>query len=134
MKILSKLKVKLKKKLDLAVSKLVHERDKGKPCIDGCGRKGEQSGHFRRRELMSTRWNPQNQNLQSAYCNYWLNGREYEYAIGLDKKFGAGTSKKIYKLSQKTKQWEVWELAELIEACKAGYEIYVEAYDKIVIK
>ncbi len=129
----TKLKKKLRKKLDVLVSKLIHERDKGKPCIDGCGRKGEQSGHFRRRELMSTRWHYQNQNLQSIYCNCWLSGNEFEYAIGLDRKFGAGTSKKIYKLSQKTKNWEVWELEALIKVCEKGYDFYCDIYDSMKI-
>lgn len=116
------------KKLDLILSARIHERDKGKKCIDGCGRAGEQNGHFRRRELMSTRFHPKNCNLQSTYCNCWLSGNEYAYAEGLDKKWGEGTAKELYRLSKKTKQWTREDLIYLIEESKDGMEAYENAY------
>lgn len=123
-------RVKLKRKLDIVFSPIIRERDKGKPCIDGCGRKGEQAGHFRRRELMATRWHPQNVNGQSAYCNAWDNDG-YRHAIGIDKRWGKGTAKKLEFLSRQTKQWSVEELLALIEACKLGYERYCKVYGEL---
>ena len=120
-----------KNKLDALTGAFVHERDKGLRCIDGCGRKGEQSGHFRRREYMSTRWHPFNQNLQSAYCNCWLSGNEFEYGIGLDKKYGEGTADKLLLLSKKNRQWQETQAKELIAACKIGYEEYEKKYYEI---
>ena len=120
-----------KRKLDALTGAFVHARDKGKLCIDGCGRKGEQSGHFRRREYMNTRWNLKNQNLQSAYCNCWLSGNEFEYGIGIDKKWGAGTAKKLHALSKEYKSWSEAEAKELIAAAKNGIESYEKKYEEL---
>lgn len=128
----AKCKVRLKKRLDILFAKMIRGRDRGLPCIS-CPAKGTQSGHFRRRELMSTRWHYRNSNLQCSRCNCWLSGNEFEYAIGLDKKFGAGEAKKIYKLSQRTKQWELWEIKKLIKACEEGLADYMIAYDSMKI-
>lgn len=105
---------KLKRKLDIVFSKYIRERDKDEPCVS-CPFKGSlQCGHFRRRELMSTRWNEYNSNGQCARCNLWLGGATYEYAKGLEKKYGKGTAEKLYKESQKVKQWTEKELEEKI--------------------
>ena len=119
---------KLKRKADLLNGALVRERDKGKACIDLCGRRGKhQNGHFRRRELMITRYHPNNQNGQTEYCNCWDNDT-YRHAKGIDARWGAGTAEYLDKLSRQTKQWDAKELTELIAAMKLGYDEYVDKY------
>ena len=109
---------KLKRKLDEIFSRYVRKRDKDEGCIS-CGFNGNlQAGHFRRRELMATRWEDKNVNGQCARCNLWLGGATYEYAKGLDKKYGKGTAEELYKLSQKIKQWSAEELEAMIEKYK----------------
>ena len=108
----------LTKKLDLVFGAYIRKRDEDLPCIDLCGRWGvHQAGHFRRRELKSTRWNEKNVNGQNAYCNCWDNDT-YRHAKGIDKKWGKGTAEMLEKESRKTKQWTVRELEEKIEFYK----------------
>lgn len=127
--------VKLKKKLDTLFSALIRERDKDLPCIDLCGKDYpvKQCGHFRRRELMSTRWNPKNSNGQNMTCNYFASRSNdiYRHSLGIDERWGAGMSKKIYQLSEKQKQWTGTELESLISAAKQGYEGFYTKYYEI---
>ena len=121
---------KLKRHLDSLFSTMIKERDKGMPCIDLCGRKGNyQAGHFRRRELMSTRWHPQNVNGQNEYCNAFDNDG-YRHALGIDKRWGEGTADDLFRISQRTKKWDKKELQQLIEATK-DYQEYVDVYTKL---
>ena len=123
---------KLIKKLDRCLSKLTLERDKNEGCITSGVKTGIfHAGHFRRRSLMSTRFHPQNVNKQSARDNTFLYGREYEYGLALDRKFGEGTARKLYELSRKTRQWTADELRVLISACEKGHLVYSEIYSKL---
>ena len=120
-------KPKLKRKLDLLVSARIRERDKGKPCIDLCGKQGtKQAGHFRRRECMQTRWHPWNVNGQNEYCNNWDNDT-FRHAKGIDKKWGHGMADYLEHESRRIKNWTIPELLQLIEACKT-YEAYEKKY------
>lgn len=120
-----------KKRLDISFAKLIRKRDAGKPCIDNCGRKGElQCGHFRRRELMSTRWNPRNSNGQVAACNAWFDDG-YLHAIGIDARWGAGTTKELHAISRKVKQWSTPQVLALIAAGEKGLKAYEEVYKEL---
>lgn len=109
-----------KKALDRELSVYIRARDKGKPCIDLCEREGtKQAGHFRRRELMSTRYNPKNMNGQNEYCNSWDNDT-YRHGKGIDERWGKGTAEELDKISRKTKQWTLEEIQRLRTALKNG--------------
>ena len=122
---------KAKKKLDIAFSILIRERDKDLPCIT-CGASGRQmdAGHFRRRECMSTRWDYKNCNSQCSKCNRF-ESRGYEYGINLDKRWGKGTAKELFHLSMKMKNWTAEEINQLTDAAKRGYRIYVQLFDEL---
>jgi len=125
-------RVFLKKKLDIAFSKMIRERDEGKPCIDGCGKKGTlQAGHFRRRECMATRWHLKNVNGQLEYCNCWDNDL-YRHGKGIDQRWGEGTAEHLYKLSGTTKQWTSDELKTMIKAT-SNIEEYEFIYSNLTL-
>lgn len=124
---------KVVRKLDTALSKIVRERDKGicitcKKQVSGAN---YHAGHFRRRELMSTRFHYQNVNGQCSGCNTFRGGLPYEYGLALDKKYGAGTSKALYELSKKDRQWDVKELEQLISAARLGHLAYEQLYREL---
>lgn len=123
---------KLKRKLDRLFHPMIRLRDQGKPCIDLCGGRGTlQAGHFRRRELRSTRWDYRNVNGQNAYCNAWDNDT-FRHAKGIDERWGKGTAQKLDDISKTIKQWTGPELEKLIEATK-DYETYVKTYNTMKI-
>ena len=126
---------KLKRKLDIVFAPLIRDRDKKLGCI-ACGKKTDlttnlQAGHFIRRGLMTTRWNPINVNGECARCNVFLAGNIPEYAIGLDKKYGEGTAKNLTLLSRGVKQWSGNELLALIVAGEKGLKVYEEVYKEL---
>jgi hypothetical protein len=121
---------RLRNKLDSVFSLMIRQRDAGKPCIDLCGRPGnKQAGHFRRREIMSTRWDYRNVNGQNEYCNCWANDT-YVHAQGIDTRWGDGTAAELQRLSRIHKQWEAKHLQALIEAAP-NYKKYVKVYDQL---
>ena len=120
------------KKLDIALSRMVRDRDKEIGCIT-CSRKHDtyDAGHFRRRELMSTRFHYQNVNAQGIKENRFEGGRTYEYGLALDKRYGAGTAKKLEKLSREIKQWQIEELEALTVAARMGVNVYNQLYEEL---
>lgn len=96
--------------------------------------KDADNGHFRRRELKSTRFDPRNCGLQCRKCNRFDGGRSYEFGIMLDKIWGKGTAEKINKKSHETKQWQVGELEQLISAAKIGWLSYLQVYEELARK
>lgn len=125
-------KAKAIRKLDQALSQLIRERDKDSGCIS-CGRRDVpfDAGHFRRRECMATRFHYQNVNAQCVKENRFEGGKPYEYSLALDKKWGKGTAQKLYKLSQKSVQWEIAELEQLTSAAKHSFLAYQQLYDQL---
>lgn len=111
-----------KKKLHEIFSKFIRLRDTdvngNAECID-CGTPIQwhqvQCGHFRRRDLMPTTWDERNCNAQWSYCNGPLKGREYEYGVALNIKYGAGTSEELCKLSHGVANFTKEELDEKIK-------------------
>lgn len=81
-------------------------------CIDGCKRKmivydgkwkqGADCGHFKSRGFHQLRFDEENANLQSSYCNAWRDKDDMtrEYRVNLDLKYGNGTAKKLDKQSK----------------------------------
>lgn len=122
------------RKLDILFSPYIRKRDARKPCIDLCGRPGKkQAGHFRRRELKSTRFDPRNVNGQNEYCNSWDNDG-YRHAQGIDKRWGAGTAAELERISRKTKQWTEKELTNLIAVLQEWPGKYEKEYAKLTME
>jgi Bacteriophage Lambda NinG protein len=111
-----------KKKLHDIFSRYIRLRDTdadgNATCID-CGTHIQwhqvQCGHFRRRELMPTTWDERNCNAQWGYCNGPLKGREYEYGVALNIKYGPGTAEELCQLSHKEANFTREELDEKIK-------------------
>lgn len=117
--------------LDRAFSLMVRERDKAFGCIT-CGRQSAvmDAGHFRRRECMSTRFNPMNVNMQCAKCNRF-ESKGYEYGVALDSKYIKGTAALLERISKEHKQWTLNELEQLRHAARMGSAVYNQLYDEI---
>ncbi|HLY40455.1 MAG TPA: recombination protein NinG [Terracidiphilus sp.] len=120
---------------DRAVSLMIRERDRNEPCI-ACGKphKEYDAGHYRRRELMSTRFHPMNLNREGKGCNRGTHNTKYAmkdmdlYRENVDKKWGAGTAQFLYKLSQTIEPWETRELEQLRTAARMGPRAYEQLY------
>lgn len=72
-------------------------------------------GHFQSRRFMSTRYEPLNNSAQCKACNILFAGEQYKHGLYLDNKWGEGTAKKMYLLSQQTKKYDSLELKSLID-------------------
>lgn len=107
----------LKKKLDMAFSHFIRNRDKWK-CYT-CGTiaygKGMHCGHFISRKHMSTRFDELNCHAQCVSCNLYKDGNMAEYSYRLMKEFGQKEFDKLIKRGRGIKQWTAKELISLIE-------------------
>ena len=96
----------LVKKLDLVFSKYIRLRD----TKDGYGRciscnkiktyANLDCGHFISRNKHAVRWNEKNANVQCQQCNRFLSGKQFEHALAIDKKYGAGTAESLLNYSK----------------------------------
>ena len=120
---------------DRAVSLVIRERDRDEACI-ACGKVHDKydAGHYRRRELMSTRFHPFNLNNEGTGCNRGTHNNKYGmkdmdlYRENIDKKWGAGTAQFLYKLSQKIEPFTTDELEQIRTAAKMGYPVFRQIY------
>lgn len=119
----------LKNRLTEAFQAMIRERDRDLLCI-ACGQKpGTQGGHFIRREILATRWHPQNVNGQCDHCNAWLHGNVYEYGQGLVQKYGEGIPEKLIALSRTSWKPSREALEALLATAKVGHEAYQETWN-----
>ena len=88
-------------------------------------------GHFRRRELMATRFHPMNLNAQGVKENRFEGGRTFEYGIAIDKKYGTGWSAFLNELSKKIEPWTTTELQQLRAAARMGSAVYITLYREL---
>jgi hypothetical protein len=125
------------KPTDDAFSLMIRERDVNEPCIACCGvHKEYQAGHYRRRELMPTRYHPFNVNSEGTGCNL---GHVRKYGIkdmdlyreNIDKKWGAGTAAFLYKISQPIEPFTTEELEQMRHTMRLGYNAYCQFYKSI---
>lgn len=114
-------------KLDRIFSIYIRLRDTkngvGNCCT--CGRltefNGGHCGHFISRRHQATRFNEKNCALQCVSCNTYNQGRQYEFGLFIDRKYGAGTAEKL--------------LVESRQVCKRGkveIDVMTEYYKKKV--
>lgn len=80
------------------------------------------AGHFISRRHLATKFDEQNVNAQSRHDNRFAAGKQYEYGLAIDRKYGKGTAEKLLLKSR--------------QVCKRGkYEIEVmEKYYKEKVK
>ncbi len=60
------------------------------------------AGHFISRRHLSTKFDEQNVHAQNRHDNRFQYGKQYEYGLAIDKKYGAGTAEKILARSRQT--------------------------------
>jgi len=64
-----------------------------------CGKpmtlKTSQCGHFISRRHFSTRWEEKNCAAQCYACNMHNQGKQYEFGLAIDNRFGVGTAQKL---------------------------------------
>ena len=102
----SKNKKLSKKKADTYFAKYIRFRDQDKGCCT-CGKhigsyysdgdlvvEGD-CGHFITRENETTRYDEKNCALQCHHCNRFKGGKQYEFSIYIDKRWGKGTAEKL---------------------------------------
>ena len=77
-------------------------------------KKHMQCGHFQSRKKYSTRWDATNCQVQCYGCNVMQQGRQYQFGLNLDKKYGEGTAEKLLIKSHKTIKYTNEDLEELI--------------------
>lgn len=120
-------------KLDVALSNLIRSTDE--VCAT-CGKPHEvyDCGHFRRRECMATRFDYRNVAKQGQKENRFEGGKPYEFGLYIDRKWGRGTAKKLYRLSKKIWQWEISELEQLADAARHSFMAYRQVYDTLAAK
>ncbi len=106
-------------KLDRAFSIFVRQRDSvnGENTCFTCPKilpiKSLHAGHFMVRQRMSTRYDEKNVQPQCPSCNSFYSGRQAEFGIALDEKYGAGTARELIDKSYTIKKYSIGELEEL---------------------
>ena len=64
-----------------------------------CGKpmtlKTSQCGHFISRRHFATRWEEKNCAAQCYACNMHNQGKQYEFGLAIDNRFGVGTAQKL---------------------------------------
>jgi len=117
---------KLKKELDKWFSLYIRLRDSNEYGMVQCFTSGRvyhykqiQAGHFMSRRHLSTRWNEQNVQPQSAADNLFGQGEQWKFGLALDSKYGIGTSRELQELSKQTVKKTRYEYEEDIRYYKA---------------
>lgn len=75
-------------------------------------------GHFISRNHKNTKFDAQNVGPQCPRCNRFLGGRQYEFGLWIDKKYGAGTSTKLLQRSRMVCKYSQFEINELTKFYK----------------
>lgn len=95
-----KSKTALIKELDRVFSIYIRKRDKGR-CFT-CGGKATDAGHYKRRGIMSLRWDKRNVNAQCRRCNHFESGKLDVYAVQLTRKYGWWILEELEEKAKKT--------------------------------
>ena len=101
---------KLNAKLDKLFSEYIRKRDSDHrgicKCIS-CGKEAPafggsiHAGHFMSRRHLATRWDAKNVKAQCAGGNTFRGGEQYRQSIGIDRKWGEGTSADLEQRANK---------------------------------
>lgn len=111
----------LVKKLDTIFSEYIRRRyakDDIAECVT-CGKKAHwkemQAGHFISRKHRSTRWHPDNVQVQCVGCNVFKYGQQYLFGVYLGKE----KADELLKLSREIVKHKDFEIVEMIEHYKS---------------
>tara|TARA_R110000824_G_scaffold300622_1_gene488634 strand:+ start:1338 stop:1742 length:405 start_codon:yes stop_codon:yes gene_type:complete len=77
-----------------------------------------QCGHFLSRRHYSTRWSEDNCRPQCYGCNVHSQGKQYEFALNLNKEYGYKIAEELLQLSRETVKFSTPDLEEKIEYYK----------------
>jgi len=77
-----------------------------------------QCGHFMSRRHYSTRWSEDNCRPQCYGCNVHSQGKNYEFALNLNKEYGYEIALEILQISRETVKFTTQELIEKTEYYK----------------
>ena len=116
---------KLKKIADALYSKVIRHRyadeDGLVECVT-CGVrkpiKEMQNGHYISRQHNATRYYDYNCHPQDKACNIFKGGNLDEYALFIIRSYGLEMLYKLREMKNQKKQWQPYELEELIEKFK----------------
>ena len=110
------------KRLDTLFSLYIRLRESDNEMVKcfTCGKvshykKNMQCGHFQSRSAYSTRWDITNCQVQCYGCNVMQQGRQYQFGLNLEKKYGKGTAEKLLIKSKQTVKYSNEDLQELIQ-------------------
>lgn len=76
------------------------------------------AGHFISRRHMATKYNEKNVNAQSRHDNRFAAGKQFEYALAIDKKYGNGTAEKLLIQSKQTCKLGQFEIDQMTKYYK----------------
>lgn len=77
------------------------------------------AGHFISRRHLSTKFDERNVHAQSRHDNRFQSGKQYEFGLFIDKKYGKGTVDKLLVLSRTTCKRGKFEIDAMTEYYKA---------------
>jgi len=112
-------------KLDRAFSLYIRTRDSdengyGKCCT--CGKRlhitESHCGHFISRRHMATRFNEQNTAIQCPRCNTFNQGRQYEFSLYIEGKYGEDVPNRLLLLSRGVSKLGKFEIDEMTKYYK----------------
>ena len=121
----------LKKHLDNIFSLYIRLRDATSEGLVQCFtcsrishyKSGMQNGHFQSRRHHSTRWNETNCQVQCVKCNMYEQGEQFRFGLGLDGKYGEGTSEELEFLAR-----------TIMKVSRIDYEEKISYYKDLVEK
>lgn len=100
---------KLVADLDKVFSLFIRARDMNEEGVSSCVTCGKlmtlktsQCGHFISRRHYATRWEEKNCAAQCVGCNMYQQGKQYEFGLAIDERYGVGTSWKLLIQSKNT--------------------------------
>ncbi len=73
-----------------------------------------QCGHFQSRGAYSTRWDVVNCQVQCYGCNVMQQGKQYQFGLNLEKKYGKGIAEELLIKSKQTVKYSNDDLKEMI--------------------
>tara|TARA_R100000935_G_scaffold55582_1_gene85674 strand:- start:67 stop:459 length:393 start_codon:yes stop_codon:yes gene_type:complete len=109
------------KRLDTIFSLYIRLREADNEIVKcfTCGKishykKNMQCGHFQSRSSYSTRWDTNNCQVQCYGCNVMQQGRQYQFGLNLEKKYGIGVAEELLIKSKQTVKYSNDDLKEMI--------------------
>ena len=109
------------KRLDTVFSLYIRLREADNEMVEcfTCGKishykKGMQCGHFQSRAKYATRWDATNCQVQCYGCNVMQQGRQYEFALNLQKKYGDNVAEDLLIKSRTTIKYSNDDLENMI--------------------